>query len=125
MSPRPDWVTFAGYLLIACCGTPVNAETAQQMRAPTYDKSESCGAKVKKRINPEYPRAAVKKGIKRGWVVVAVEVDDTGKVSQISVVDSEPKDIFDDVSVNALKQWQFVAAANGLRCKVLVEFQLD
>jgi len=63
-------------------------------------------------IEPRYPSAAAENGVE-GWVKLSLEVDEKGFVQKASVVDSNPKDTFDQVSLDAIKQWQFKVMDGG------------
>lgn len=74
-----------------------------------------------KRIEPEYPPAAVRAG-KTGFVEVEFTVDADGKVTSVSVVNAKPARTFESAAVKAVKQWQF--APGGGRGKVRLDFNL-
>ena len=65
------------------------------------------------RSQPAYPPIAAQKGLE-GWVTLKYDVDQTGTVSNIIVVAAEPKRIFNDEAIKALKKWRFKPAmVNG------------
>ena len=64
-------------------------------------------AKVLKKVAPEYPSEAVKKNIVSGSVRAKIAIAGDGKVSNVEVVEAEPKRIFDRAAVDALSQWKF------------------
>jgi periplasmic protein TonB len=58
-------------------------------------------------IPPEYPRRARMQGIS-GWVRLEFIVNTDGTVSDVTVVEAEPrKGIFDQAAVRALGRWRF------------------
>ena len=61
---------------------------------------------VLSRITPHYPGRALVQGIE-GWVRLAIVVSPQGKVTEARVVDSEPKHLFDQVALDAIKRWRF------------------
>lgn len=65
------------------------------------------------RSQPNYPMLAQQKGLE-GWVLLKYDVDTGGTLSNIVVVNSEPKRIFDREAIKALKKWKFKPAmTNG------------
>ena len=58
------------------------------------------------RTAPQYPRDAFQRGIE-GWVQVQLEVDAGGNVLGTTVVDSDPKAVFDESAQAALRNWKF------------------
>lgn len=58
------------------------------------------------RIEPQFPRDALVKGIE-GWVVVEFTIEPDGTVSDPRVVDSNPRRIFDRNAVRAIYKWKF------------------
>lgn len=66
-----------------------------------------------KRVNPRYPRRAK---IKRqeGFVQLAFKIDSSGFVSEVQVVDSNPKGVFDEEASKAIKKWRFKPAKDDI-----------
>ena len=64
-------------------------------------------AKVLKKVAPEYPNEAVKKNISAGSVRAKMSIAGDGKVSNVEVVEAEPKRVFDRAAIDALSQWKF------------------
>jgi TonB family protein len=80
------------------------------------------------RVAPRYPMRAAKQHIE-GWVKVQFTITKEGKVSNIIVVDSNPKHVFDRAALIAIKQWKFKPAIiRGIlleqRAEQLLEFKL-
>ncbi|MAK61739.1 MAG: TonB family protein [Ponticaulis sp.] len=59
-----------------------------------------------KQVPPEYPRGAERRKIE-GTVGLQFEVDDNGKVANITVVSESMPGVFDKAAVDALEQWRF------------------
>jgi len=57
-----------------------------------------------KRVNPRYPRRA-KIRRQEGFVQLTFKIDSNGFVSDVRVVDSNPKGVFEDESIKAIKRW--------------------
>ncbi|PTB85363.1 energy transducer TonB [Pseudidiomarina aestuarii] len=58
------------------------------------------------RINPRYPPAAARDGI-NGWVLLRFTIDETGGVTDVEVIDSEPRRVFDQEARRALLRWKY------------------
>ncbi|MCX7738597.1 MAG: energy transducer TonB [Hydrogenothermaceae bacterium] len=58
------------------------------------------------RTSPEYPKSARAKNI-TGYVVLSILVDEDGSVQQVEVLESQPARVFEEASINAVKQWKF------------------
>lgn len=81
------------------------------------------------RIPPVYPMSAKNRG-KEGWVKVRFIVHEDGSVGSISVVESEPKTIFDDAVIRSVSGWKFKAGTVGgvpvkTWAETVVRFKLD
>ena len=67
----------------------------------------SAGAlKLTRPISPMYPEDALRKGIE-GWVELQFTVDADGKVSDVEITASEPKNVFDRAAVSAMKHARY------------------
>lgn len=60
------------------------------------------------RITPKYPMDAMRKGT-QGWVKLAFDVNEVGSVVNVSVIDAQPKRIFDKAARQALRKWKYQA----------------
>lgn len=60
------------------------------------------------RVNPKYPSDAIRKGVE-GWVKLAFDINKVGKVVNISVLDAQPKRIFNKAAKQALRKWKYQA----------------
>lgn len=58
------------------------------------------------RINPRYPPAAARDGIE-GWVLLRFTIDEAGGVTDVEVIDSQPRRIFDQEARRALLRWKY------------------
>ena len=63
--------------------------------------------KVVKKVPPEFPSEAAKKGISTGSVKAKLNIEADGKVSSVEILEAEPKRIFDKAVIAALMEWKF------------------
>lgn len=94
----------------------VLATAVLSVTAPAF-----AGLKPIKRVEPEYPAAAVRSGT-TGYVEVEFTVDASGKVESVSVVNAKPARTFESATVKAVKQWLF--EPGGGRGKARLDFSL-
>ena len=59
-----------------------------------------------KLTRPRYPRRAEKRGLE-GWVEIDFTVNVAGETTNISVIRSEPVEVFDASAIKAVEQWTF------------------
>jgi protein TonB len=58
------------------------------------------------RMEPKYPIDAARNGI-QGWVELSFSIDSTGQVQDVKVTNSEPRRVFDQAAMQALKRWKY------------------
>jgi protein TonB len=61
------------------------------------------------RTRPTYPSKAKAKNI-TGRVTFKLLVDKDGMVKTIEIIDAEPQGVFEEATVNAVRQWRFQPA---------------
>lgn len=82
------------------------------------------------RINPDYPPRALSRGIE-GWVQVQFTISETGSVIDATVVDSSPKNVFDDAAIKAISRWRYNPKVEGAVAvqrkgvQTILRFQLE
>ncbi|MBN8503458.1 MAG: energy transducer TonB [Burkholderiales bacterium] len=81
--------------------------------------------KVVKKVPPEFPTEAVRKNINAGSVKAKLTIGADGKVLEVEILESEPKRVFDRVSIEALKEWRFEPAADKQTHEVKLVFRND
>lgn len=109
-------------------------KTAQVSQAPdlTAGKEESVvmAARPVYAPRPLYPLIERRQG-REGRVMLALFVDDSGRVSQAGVRESSGSEAFDQAALNAVKRWRFTPArdrdgrALSRWCTVRILFQMD
>jgi protein TonB len=76
------------------------------------------------RVNPIFPRDAIKRGIEKGVVVAHVYVKTDGSVSEVKIVSANPPRVFEREVVRALSQWRFTPEPVGFIGEIEIEFKL-
>ena len=74
--------------------------------------------------DPSYPREAIRAGVQKGRVVARLSIDENGKVTEVNIVSSEPRGIFDKVVRTALEGWKFRAEGEKYVGEVEINFTL-
>lgn len=81
--------------------------------------------KVVKKVPPEFPTEAVRKNISSGSVRAKLTIGADGKVTDVEILEAEPKRVFDKVSKDALMEWRFEPAADKQTHEVKLVFRND
>lgn len=76
------------------------------------------------RVEPVYPREAIRAGITKGDVVARLNIDEKGLVTEVRIMESDPPRVFDREVVRALSQWKFAAEGEKYVGEVEVSFNL-
>ncbi|MDN5863997.1 MAG: energy transducer TonB [Gammaproteobacteria bacterium] len=76
------------------------------------------------RIPPQYPRRALLAS-KSGFVVVAFTITKSGSVTDLRVVDSEPRGFFEQAALRAVSQWRYRPAPIERNVQTTIEFKLN
>lgn len=58
------------------------------------------------RVEPRFPTEAARQGIS-GWVMLSFSIDETGAVTDITVLNAEPRNMFDREAIRALRRWKY------------------
>lgn len=97
--------------------SPDEAFTSYLQKSPSkkFVASTSSGQKprVKVRMEPKYPLNAIKKRIDKGQVTYTFDLNSEGKPTNIKVVESNPKKIFDKSGIEALENWRYFVSLDG------------
>lgn len=92
-------------------GTAVG-NVAAAARATPSDDVKITDAVLTRRVNPRYPTAA-QRANQEGWVDVEFTVSGTGGVDGVSIVDAQPKHVFDRSAIDAVSKWEFTPATRN------------
>lgn len=77
------------------------------INAPTFgDFGVNQQALPLHRVEPTYPARALQRGIE-GYVVLRFSIDETGRPTDIEVVEAKPKRTFEREAMRALKNWKY------------------
>lgn len=82
------------------------------------------------RIEPKYPPAAARDGI-NGWVRLRFNIGADGRVTDVKVLAAEPRRVFDQEAMRALKNWKYQPKLENGRAvaqsdlEVQLDFRLD
>jgi len=66
-----------------------------------------------------------------GWVQVQFTISETGSVIDATVVDSSPKNVFDDAAIKAITRWRYNPKVEGAVAvqrkgvQTILRFQLE
>src|SRR5436190_737544 len=74
--------------------------------------------------DPTYPREAIRAQVTKGRVVVRLEIDEKGNVTDVRIVSSDPPRVFDKAVTSALREWKFRAEGEKYTGEVEVNFTL-
>lgn len=82
------------------------------------------------RIEPKYPIQAARDG-KEGWVKLSFSINEIGGVEDVTVIEAQPKRLFDKEAKRALRKWKYkpkVVDGKPLRqtgLTVQLDFKMD
>ena len=74
--------------------------------------------------DPGYPREAIRAGVQKGRVVARLQIDEKGNVTEVNIVSSEPRGVFDKVVRGALETWKFKGEGEKYVGEVEINFTL-
>lgn len=102
-TPKPAEAAPAAPPVLAPAPAPALAEAAPAAKA--------AAPRILSKEAPTFPREAIAQGIISGIVKVQLTVDGTGTVTDVAILQAEPRRVFDRAVIRALRQWKF--EANG------------
>jgi TonB family protein len=96
---------------------------------PAYSQAETTNSAAETkplmpivRIEPRYPEQAANNGIE-GYVDLSFVITNDGKTQDITVIDSKPAGVFDEVVVAAVERWRYQPQDNK-RNKIRVQMTM-
>jgi len=102
----------------------------EAMDVPTAGNSGEMMAMPLYRVQPRYPAKALRAN-KEGYVVLSFDINESGRVINIKVLQAEPRRLFDREAKRALKKWKYKPmvvngqAVSQLGQKIRLDFQLE
>jgi len=85
--------------------------------------AHAAAPKIVKKVPPEFPREAAQKGISNGSVKAELAIDPDGKVSKVTVLEAEPKRVFDKAVTAALLEWKYEGSGEKQTAEVKLVFR--
>ncbi|MEL6180303.1 MAG: energy transducer TonB, partial [Myxococcota bacterium] len=87
-------------------GAPRRGSNAQADDEPREATEVDEPPRVRRRIPARYPLQAEREGI-TGYVVLRGLVERDGRMSRVTVVDAQPRGVFEEAARRAFSRWQF------------------
>jgi protein TonB len=75
-------------------------------QAPAPAPIDVTPAKIVKRVTPVVSASDVPRNAS-GYVIVKFEINDSGRVGNVEVVESTPRGVFDDAALSAVRKWVY------------------
>lgn len=75
------------------------------------------------RVEPEFPREAVKAGAYEGTVQARITLDAGGNVTNVEVIEAKPRRLFDYAVIRALSDWKYTEGASGRTVNIEIAFK--
>jgi periplasmic protein TonB len=83
------------------------------------------GAVPIERVEPVYPREAIRDNISGGKVVARLQVDEKGLVTSVTIVEANPRKVFDREVIRALSLWKFKPEGDRYIAEIEITFVLN
>ncbi|HEV8689094.1 MAG TPA: TonB family protein [Ideonella sp.] len=83
--------------------------------------------KILKKVPPEFPAEATRKGITDGVLKAKLSIDGNGAVTEVAIVEATPAKakIFNEAATAALNQWKFEASGKPQSFELKLVFQME
>lgn len=110
---------------------PASPSPAPAKAAPRTDVAaakpsaapESTAPRLLSRVEPSFPAEAARGGIDSGRVIARMTLDASGRVTDVEIVEAQPRRIFDRSVRVALGQWRFNEGAPGRTVESEIDFR--
>jgi periplasmic protein TonB len=76
------------------------------------------------KVNPVYPREAIRAGVQRGHVVARVFINEKGLVTEVRIMEADPPGVFNREVTRALSQWKFQPEGEKFVGEIELDFTL-
>lgn len=102
------------------------ADSGQAANPAPAATGEITSPQPTRRVPPEYPRRALRRGIE-GYVEVRFTIQPDGTVDRgsLRVVEARPRNVFERAAMRAIADWQFPTAAAPREARQRLEFKLE
>lgn len=116
MTTRPLTAALATAALAAALGL-----------APTLALADGASPKIIKKVPPEFPGEAQRKGITEGVLKAKLSIDGSGSVTEVAILEATPPKakIFNDAATTALNQWKFEASGKPQSFELKLVFSME
>lgn len=112
---------------------PVPSESALQLAAaapapPPAGPAEPPAPVVLRplsRPQPSFPVQALREGVSKGWVVARLSIGTDGRVTDVTIVSSNPPRLFDRATQRALSEWRFEPIPRPTTAQIELAFRAD
>lgn len=99
-------------------------EPAAVRPAPPAPTPEPAAApRLLARVDPAFPREASQTGADSGLVKARMTLDAAGGVTQVDIIEANPRRVFDRAVVRALSQWRYSSGTDGRTVDMEVAFK--
>ncbi len=128
-APEPEMNNDSGGLTFNMPGVQLSGASAG-ISAPGAGFGRDGDATPIVRIEPKYPIQAARDG-KEGWVKLSFSINEIGGVEDVTVIEAQPKRVFDKEARRALRKWKYrpkVVDGKALRqtgLTVQLDFKMD
>jgi TonB family protein len=97
------------------------------MLALACSASAADALKVLKKVPPDFPAEAARKGITDGVLKASLAVDGAGSVTDVTIVEASPAKakIFSEAAIEALKKWKFEGTGKASTFELKLVFQQE
>ena len=76
------------------------------------------------KVDPVYPREAIRSGVEKGRVIARLAIDEKGLVTEVRIVEADPPGVFNKEVIRALSLWKFQAEGEKFLGEVELTFTL-
>lgn len=103
--------------------TPPPPQESAPAPAPVATRAPGQLPPVVSQASPRYPPLALRRRIE-GFVELSFTVQPDGSVTDISVLDSEPRTLFNREAINAMERWRFAPGPAPIKGRRTFDFKL-